>query len=279
MNAQKQIKVDAIEFFEAYTRDGNIRNTIPKSAYVDLLTGKIVWVHDTDSGCQREWGTDAVLSNSQRRIAVSDQARYLFIPSDRTHYGDENLSRMGICFLAENGIQPEWSEPPIEEEMAYHQAGHAVANELLGLRTIRVSIVNDDGRFGRCLSPRSLVYHYTKKQELRRIGRDQIVATYSDWEAEVRYSPNANPQWSEEDFDSVADHAQDCDVHPRSCKYPGDDAHLKYLRQLQLEAKKLVLEHWAKIEVVAKALLERKQLTGAEVITLIEPVEPDRTSR
>ena len=170
------------------------------------------------------------------------------------------------------------SKKPTIEETAYHEAGHAVANIALGLHTTRVSIVNEGGDFGRCFSPGSAGYHFKNQREFRRIGRDQIVATYAGWEAEVRYSPDANQEWSQRDFDSVIEHSRECAVFPRSCKNAGDEAHMKFLRRLQLEAKKLVRDHWAKIEIVAKALLERNELTGAEVEKLIESVEPDRTT-
>ena len=147
---------------------------------------------------------------------------------------------------------------------AHHEAGHAVANWKLGFKIRKVTIVPSDGPLG-TTTTKGLALRASEYGKLtgRRIGyyHDMIVSQLAGEEAQRRFDPRSIRR----------DHtARDYRSEKELLKRLHGDAEkecfhaFRYLRE---RARNFVNHpiNWRLIEDLARALLERRTLTGEEV--------------
>jgi len=147
---------------------------------------------------------------------------------------------------------------------AYHEAGHAVADTVLGLHVTNVEIVRRKDTLGRSSSLGILRYEGGSRREQRSIARDAIISAYAGVEAQ-RLVETPEVYADDADRNNAFWLSRTYCVMPRNCSYVGDDSHVAYLERLRTEAKRLVRREWTKIEAVATELLAKRKLTGDRV--------------
>ena len=147
--------------------------------------------------------------------------------------------------------------------VAYHEAGHAVVSRMLGLRvksvTIRPGSVLIDSFSGAPTEKQILIL-------LAGIYAQRHFAPHSSWRSRSQSHPNSGY-----DFDKVALLIHDQHGNGRVADL--------YSRYAFAKAEQLVEGSWQHIEVVARALLERGTLTGAEMYQVMFDAEKTRPSR
>jgi hypothetical protein len=144
---------------------------------------------------------------------------------------------------------------------AYHEAGHAVAREQRGLRFRRVTIVPEDGALGMVESagvPRWVYEETGSRHRIRGWYEDQIFVALAGPRAERRVIGRRNHVGAGGDYRWVSDLILRLGL-PEAAQKP----YLDYQIAL-LDGFLAVPYWWAKVEALAKALLDRKTLTGAE---------------
>lgn len=155
--------------------------------------------------------------------------------------------------------------------VAYHEAGHVVADFHLGLITHFATIKAEGDLLGSVQSPGQNGYVYRTKTDRKTAVRDMIVSVYAGPEAERIFDPGCNPlSWMQDEIDAFAMLGE---IPPRGCTYVGDDAYFAKLERLRRDARRLVHTHWADVVTIANALLERETLTGRDIEGLIQRVD------
>jgi ATP-dependent Zn protease len=152
--------------------------------------------------------------------------------------------------------------------VAIHEGGHVAVNFALGIPVFEATILAADGGLGHARSPE--VYELDtgrSSREQRRIARDAIVAAFAGPEA-LRMFDSAVDDGGEEDDAVAFELSQTYGVVPRSVREFGDDAHVAYLERLRREARRLVCQHWAAVELVAAALLAHDHLDQEQLEAL-----------
>jgi hypothetical protein len=157
------------------------------------------------------------------------------------------------------------NSPPV----AYHEAGHAVAQWRFGFKIKEVTIVPDGEVAGSVSHKRSLRL-YRLEWEIptgKQLGRyhDLIVTTLAWEEAQRRFRPRSvRRDRSAGDYRFVNELL--LRLHGEA-----EPERLAAFRYLQLRARHFVNhpENWLLIEALAKALLERQMLSGEEVKQVI----------
>ncbi|MEW6156160.1 MAG: hypothetical protein AB1813_01940 [Verrucomicrobiota bacterium] len=153
---------------------------------------------------------------------------------------------------------------------AYHEAGHAVVGYFLGIPMRSVSIIPDGDSSGRVTGYRSVITR--RWQEALSFGRlspsefsgleKQLVALLAGDVAQRRYAPrSARSHHSRADFSCVADVVLKL--------WSSDKVRAAYLKFLRARAEELVEVHWAQIDALAHALVDRRGLSGREAKSLI----------
>lgn len=149
---------------------------------------------------------------------------------------------------------------------AYHEAGHAVVSVVLGFRSIKlVTILPGEGCEARV--------EYEPHQAFRpgvefspdpeEVVRSQVVGFFAGSFAQGRIDGDSTA-----DDDSVGDY-----LKAGTLADPVTESEEKaqaYLRDCAEQAELLVAEHWAEVEAVAAALLERQALSGGDVVAIVE---------
>ena len=135
-----------------------------------------------------------------------------------------------------------------KRRVAIHQAGHAVANLLIGHGPRLVTIKKKEGTFG-------WATRFDNEQVTQERLRERIVSLYAGAEAERRVSPDEN----KEEFNAIADVKQAEEYLP----YCGGTE-----EELRKVATDLVRAHWALVERIAAELLEYKTLERGELNTI-----------
>lgn len=142
------------------------------------------------------------------------------------------------------------------EEVAYHEAGHAVVGHRLGLPLIDVDVLPDaEGGNGHTnFQPPAWFRPGPAPDERHRRFVEALVVTFlAGSHAEARHAGFHNRRGAAYDLDSVAREW----LH----RLPGAD-----LAALHAEAGRLVEAGWPAIEHVAQALLKAGRLSAAEVL-------------
>lgn len=163
---------------------------------------------------------------------------------------------------------------------AYHEAGHAVIAARFGAHIVKASIIPDGKRGGyvrwspvRDYPPNVMI----TPEEWRKINHErECIVTLAGEIAQTRYAPRSlRRMWPYSDIVDTTRSARD--AH-------GDiELIAPYIKYLTLRTRKLVDECWEEIERVAIALLEKDELSGLEIWSLVLngpiPESVHRTSR
>lgn len=150
--------------------------------------------------------------------------------------------------------------PP--EEVAYHEAGHAVISHMLGYEVEHVSIAEAEDSRGR-------VWHAPIPDEMRQYIEvaDVLDMQYEPWlmmhaivsmagfAAQRRYFPGAD------EYAATSDREHWRELALFACD-DGDEVNL-WEQRLQIRTASLVEKLWPQIERVAHALLERQDLDAS----------------
>lgn len=156
------------------------------------------------------------------------------------------------------------------EASAYHEAGHAVACEVLGLRVVGVDILVHDGRSGHCQyrpqdpdpAPRWLRDHILRRElTVTLAGPVAEAQRFRHRRWEILSSPTPDI------IEAEAMHEALREVKPAVA-----DSHWACWFPI---ARDLVRHQWRATSALASALLERDSLTGDEVDAIVLPqLEP-----
>jgi hypothetical protein len=154
--------------------------------------------------------------------------------------------------------------------VAYHEAGHAVIDLKLGFQVKRVTIISDPktGAAGQvnnrylCLGRIQFDNPYGS---IRTRCHNWVIGAFAGEEAQRRHSPRSvRSHHIAHDSKAISEilwrlHGENSEVIRHAYRY------------LQAEARNLVANPiiWRKIEDLAKALLERKTLSGEEVADIL----------
>lgn len=165
---------------------------------------------------------------------------------------------------------------PDPQRTAYHEAGHAVADYVLGREVKHVTINPDEekGTLGHCAgAPPTEDEHpeYGLTHEAGGWVRDMLVSLQAGGLAEEKHCGECDEAGCGQDNEaavslafSIAGSEEDAQAHL-------DTAHS--------QATVLIEKAWPAVEAVAAALLERKHLEGPEVIRIAEAALPPVSPR
>jgi ATP-dependent Zn protease len=135
------------------------------------------------------------------------------------------------------------------EAVAYHEAGHVVIARGLGYTISFVTIIPDENTKGKTVPP----------DDEERRSDHQIIICFAGPAAQVEFAPHS-PLCKHDVYDDQAKAA-----HVALCNKIDDTTR----DDLRHQARVLVRRHRARIEIVAKVLLERDTLQGQEVDALL----------
>lgn len=145
--------------------------------------------------------------------------------------------------------------PPVDE-LAHHEAGHAVVEVVLGTVPDYVTIVQNGNAAGGS-------GHIGGYKMVRGPGvMDQMTVSYAGYAAHIKYAPDAEERaraGARDDFDT----AERCMLTLQRYPIPG------VLEFHQAEAARLVDEHWPAIQRVAAALQVEKTIEAERLQELI----------
>jgi hypothetical protein len=150
------------------------------------------------------------------------------------------------------------------QTIAYHEAGHAVADWRHGFRVKRITIVREDDAAGSVLSVTWLRFKMLECDDPTgaRIGRyhERLVSLLAGRAAQRRFKPQSIRSWhASSDMKAAMDLLLRLHGH-------GDEATHAY-GYLEARARNFVNhpQNWRMIQDLAKALIERRSLTGHEI--------------
>jgi ATP-dependent Zn protease len=153
-----------------------------------------------------------------------------------------------------------------ETATAYHEAGHAVAAWLRGMKFREVSILpnasaNSLGHLLHAGEPRW--FHPEYDVSLRTVARveNHILVCFAGPAAEARLRGRHNWRGAGSDMQQAADMV--------SFLCGSAEEEEAYLKLVRIRARGLVEAHWVKVEAIAMALMDRRRLTWVEVDTII----------
>ncbi len=151
---------------------------------------------------------------------------------------------------------------------AYHEAGHAVADWRHGFKVKRATVVPKNDALGSVSSVSRLHFRtleYTNPSGAR-IGRyhEMIVSLLAGRAAQRRFKPQ-----SIRSCQASSDLRGVMEILTRLHGYDDEQKHA--FRYLEARARKLVShpQNWRMIQDVAKALIERRTMTGDEVVATL----------
>ena len=155
------------------------------------------------------------------------------------------------------------------EEVAHHEAAHAVLHFFQQLPVRRITIQPEVGSLGyvEIRRPQWFVTPETPVQEDRQriYAEREIIALYAGRIAQAKYARKRIHRGYESDEYQIADIASSVISLDDETRYP----FLIYCRKLSAS---LVERYWPYIEAVAQALVERKQLRPAQFRQVIADV-------
>jgi hypothetical protein len=156
------------------------------------------------------------------------------------------------------------SDVSFDEKTAYHEAGHAVIDFVVGLSVLRVTIEPDGNFAGKtCVKDEEIppewdtYYHRSpgKEEYIRRY----TLAKLAGYAAVKRKFPNHHKDEGDRRDETSAQKFVD------GVSWENQE---QYLEARRAEVSQLVLTHWAWIERVAKGLMEEGTLSGNQVLAL-----------
>lgn len=147
---------------------------------------------------------------------------------------------------------------------AYHEAGHAVVAYRLGAEVRHVTIVPDHDSRG----------HFAHGDLFCALGRGSDRANLERAIKICLAGPLAQKRFRRRSY-CRRNGRQDYDCATGLARYlAGSAGEREFLRYQERRTHALVEHYWNEIELVARALLERDELSGTEVKNIIE--EPER---
>jgi hypothetical protein len=147
--------------------------------------------------------------------------------------------------------------------VAYHEAGHALADYRLGFKIKQVSIVSDHESAGRVLGPIGLnigrASRETPSSHVIARAHDKLIAFLAGAEAQRKFRPQSlRPYmtWSDEENQS--------EILFRL--FP-ENEHGALMKYLLIKTRNLVNEsiNWGMIQDLAKTLMQKRTMSGEEV--------------
>ncbi len=157
-----------------------------------------------------------------------------------------------------------------EEATAYHEAGHAVVGAIHDRPPIFVTIIPNEGASGKnefpddC--PPQFKNHFDESPEKRRYIETRILIRIAGTIAhDLRFPKRAH--------DAADAYDERCarEIVEENAGWADSDSD-SYFLQLQKTARCLLQTNWPWVEVIARALIERKTIGSAEVIEM-RPIE------
>lgn len=171
--------------------------------------------------------------------------------------------------------------PSDEWRTAIHEAGHMVCYLSYGFAPKYVTIEADAEANGHVLSPHQVVgYEGGGQRERQRRAVEGIIGCYAGLAAEhvccgVPFSFDEGAEHGAWDDDANA-WSLLCDyVHVRGAVFIGDDRYDAKLERLRRDALRFCKANAPTIERVARAILERRTLTGADVERIMRGSQPE----
>ncbi len=153
------------------------------------------------------------------------------------------------------------------EEIAYHEAGHAVVGWKSGLKVRRVTIEPDaeDRTLGHVLYARARGFRPDIRLDDRARCRAErhIVCSFAGQLAHAKFLGRRGWGMEQDDREAVG--------YGLYLRCTSTEAREAYLHYCFLTARDLVKTQWRGIQAVARALLQRSTLTGSEVIEVLSP--------
>ena len=161
---------------------------------------------------------------------------------------------------------------------AYHEAGHAVASWCLGRRVCSATIVPDDDSAGRVKNEREkpstafAVECGDPWHPSRFRAEKRVMIVQAGEVAQRRYNPRSVRRYhSQSDLNKSLDTLLSCNPYEEE---PDVTHHYQLLRKWTAS---LIERHWHLVEAVAKALLERRTLSGTQILDVIHEANQKTT--
>lgn len=155
------------------------------------------------------------------------------------------------------------NDRPPEDELAHHEAGHAVVSAVLGFPPDYVTLVQDGNAAGAS-------GHAGGYKMVRAPGvMDQMTVSYAGYAAHIKYAPHAEER-------ALAGARDDFERAERCMSVLPIDAGgtAPVVRHYQAEAAKQVDANWPAIQRVATALQAEKSIDSARLQELIGSPPP-----
>jgi hypothetical protein len=153
-----------------------------------------------------------------------------------------------------------------EEATAYHEAGHAVVGAVRGRAPIFVTIIPDGGAAGKNEFPEDW-----RPEFKGHLGGSPEKRTYIETRIliEVAGTVAHDLRFPERGRDAGDAYDEQCarEIIEDNAGWADSDRD-NYFRQLQESARDLLQTDWPWVEAVARALIERKTISTAEVMEL-----------
>ncbi len=147
---------------------------------------------------------------------------------------------------------------------AYHEAGHVVARWHFGFPIVHATIDASGDYHGAVEGPNihiELAEQFNEGAE--QASRNFMVICFAGPEAQRAYDPDSVETWHADSDEERAGEALSHMGYPPE-RTQAIDA------ELRLEATEFVRAHWSQIDMVARALLERREMTGEELYRVLE---------
>jgi len=148
---------------------------------------------------------------------------------------------------------------------AYHEASHAVAAISLGLRLRKkgISIERDKDSLGQCYTRKPFRGDPDDASDSRRVKAEKdAIVSFAGYEGQRNFCPRSHNGGGKDRRDAAG----------LMCHFVGSEREPDaYMKLLQICTEQLLsMEHiQTKIKAVAKALIERKRLSAAEVEAIV----------
>jgi hypothetical protein len=159
-------------------------------------------------------------------------------------------------------------------DVAYHEAGHAVALVVVRQPGYELTIIpNKREKYqGQCLHLSVVAVPVNNRREQQKVARDQIVVAYAGWEAHVKFDPSADEGGCKVDRANAFELSRQWELFPRNIGHLGSETHRAYLERFRAEARRLINRHWPAVVALAEELYKRKHLDWDVVVKIVRPM-------
>lgn len=230
--------------------------------------------HDESVDIEAIVGDTSGYTPAQIMAAITKDAvrMAIFDNRNRVNQRDIDLAFQEQAMGLENPIEE--MEDDQREQVAYHEAGHAIAMYYLmpEQRIVRTTIIRRSGALGYVL-PASNFELYSFP--LNFIVRNIMVALAGDVATKIRHSE----PWSgtSSDFNQVRYFLMGLAMHGFFGPPVGGDPSMvfkeemeSFWRDAEKKTQRLLTEHWAEVDRIAQELLKHGDLSGKDVVRLIK---------